>query len=81
MLTALLVSYRGFVGSNGLQSRDVPPDRTIIRMVLAHQGGWDEMLLVIVPLLLIGALLRVANRRANRLAEIHRRAMAPPEEE
>ena len=50
-------------------------------MVLAHQGGWDEMLLVIAPLLLIAGLLRVANRRANRLAEIHRRAISPPEDD
>ena len=57
------------------------PDRTIIGMVLAHQGGWDETLLVIAPLLLIAVLLRIANRRANRLAETHRRAIAPPDDE
>lgn len=34
--------------------------------ILAHQGGWDEMLLVAVPLTLIWLLLRVANRRADR---------------
>ena len=50
-------------------------------MVLAHQGGWDETLLVIGPLLLIAALLRIANRRASRLAETNRRAIAPPEDE
>ena len=50
-------------------------------MVLAHQGGWDETLLVIAPLLLIAVLLCIANRRANRLAETHRRAIAPPDDE
>lgn len=32
---------------------------------LGHQGGWDEILLVVAPLLLIGLLLYVANRRVN----------------
>jgi hypothetical protein len=35
-------------------------------VVLAHQGGWDEMLLVLVPIAIFAALLWVANRRANR---------------
>ncbi|MEO8692014.1 MAG: hypothetical protein ABI658_00775 [Acidimicrobiales bacterium] len=47
-------------------------------MVLAHQGGWDEFGLVLVPLLIIAVLLFVANRRANRVAEARRQAMAPP---
>jgi hypothetical protein len=34
-------------------------------VVLAHQGGWDEALFVIVPLLLFAGLLRVAKRRAE----------------
>ena len=33
--------------------------------VIAHQGGWDEALLVLGPLLVIGGLLWVANRRVN----------------
>ncbi len=36
-------------------------------MVIAHQGGWDEILAVVGPLLLIAGLLMVANRRAGRL--------------
>ena len=32
---------------------------------LAHQGGWDEILLVVAPLALVGLLLYVANRRVN----------------
>jgi hypothetical protein len=35
-------------------------------MVLAHQGGWDEFLLVVGPLCLIAWLLSVAKSRANR---------------
>ena len=34
--------------------------------MLAHQGGWDELLVLAVPLLLATVLLLVANRRAAR---------------
>jgi hypothetical protein len=37
--------------------------------MLAHQGGWDEVLLVLAPIGLFAALLYVANRRAERLAD------------
>jgi hypothetical protein len=37
-------------------------------MVFAHQGGWDEALLVLSPLVVIGALLWLANHRASRHA-------------
>lgn len=33
-------------------------------VILAHQGGWDEALMVAVPLLLFVGLLWVATRRA-----------------
>ena len=36
-------------------------------VVLAHQGGWDEILLVAGPLVLLWLLLVLANRRAKRL--------------
>lgn len=36
-------------------------------MLLAHQGGWDEILMVLVPIALFAALLVVANRRADKL--------------
>lgn len=36
-------------------------------IVLAHQGGWDEILLVVAPMLVIIALLRLAKRRVERL--------------
>jgi hypothetical protein len=31
--------------------------------VLAHQGGWDEILMVVAPVALFLLLLRAANRR------------------
>lgn len=35
-------------------------------MLLAHQGGWDELLFVLLPIALFAGLLAVANRRAIR---------------
>lgn len=35
--------------------------------ILAHQGGWDEMLLVATPIALLVGLLWVANNRADRM--------------
>jgi hypothetical protein len=32
-------------------------------VILAHQGGWDEMLMVAIPILAIAGLLRLAKRR------------------
>lgn len=38
--------------------------------VIAHQGGWDEILMVAGPLLVFAGVLYLANRRANaKLAE------------
>jgi hypothetical protein len=34
--------------------------------LVAHQGGWDEILLVALPIALFGVLLAIANHRANR---------------
>lgn len=36
-------------------------------MILAHQGGWDEALMVLVPIGLFIAVLSVANRRAKKM--------------
>jgi len=36
-------------------------------IILAHQGGWDEMLMVATPIALLYLILRVANRRAREL--------------
>lgn len=33
--------------------------------VLAHQGGWDEILMVAGPLLVFASVLYLANKRAN----------------
>lgn len=33
--------------------------------LLAHQGGWDEILMVAGPLLVFAAVLYLANKRAN----------------
>jgi hypothetical protein len=43
-------------------------------LILAHQGGWDETLMVLAPLVLIGVLLKSANRRAKRLLAEQRSA-------
>ncbi|MEZ5218972.1 MAG: hypothetical protein R2705_12235 [Ilumatobacteraceae bacterium] len=37
-------------------------------LVLAHQGGWDELMLVLAPILVIGALILVVQRRADAAA-------------
>ncbi len=37
----------------------------ILGAVLAHQGGWDEILLVVGPLAVVGGVLWVANRRVT----------------
>jgi hypothetical protein len=34
-------------------------------VILAHQGGWDEMLFVLVPVAAVIWLLRLANRRVK----------------
>ncbi|QXC60597.1 hypothetical protein KSP35_20095 [Aquihabitans sp. G128] len=45
--------------------------------VLAHQGGWDEMILVALPVILFAVLLRIANARADRLATDERQSSSP----
>jgi len=35
--------------------------------VLAHQGGWDEILFVLAPLLVFAGLLVLARKRADQL--------------
>lgn len=47
--------------------------------VLAHQGGWDEVLLVLVPIALLAGLLWLANVKAKR--EIAARLAAAEEGE
>lgn len=35
---------------------------------LAHQGGWDEALIVVGPIVVIVTLLTIAKRRVDRIA-------------
>ena len=42
--------------------------------MLAHQGGWDEALFVVIPALIIVGLLWLARRRADRIAASRRAA-------
>jgi hypothetical protein len=37
--------------------------------IFAHQGGWDEVLFVAVPIAIFAGLLAVANRRASQIEE------------
>lgn len=48
-----------------------------VGLLLAHQGGWDEIMLVAGPIVVVGGLLALANRRAK--AELARRAPAAEE--
>jgi hypothetical protein len=49
----------------------VPPSLLagVVTPLLAHQGGWDEILMVAVPVGLFAFLLYAANKRATRMAE------------
>lgn len=38
-------------------------------LVLAHQGGWDEILVVLLPLTIFAALLAIARRRVGQLEQ------------
>lgn len=49
--------------------------------VLAHQGGWDEILLVLGPIAIVGGLLWLARRRvehAAHAADQHDGGPTPP---
>ena len=48
-------------------------------VTLAHQGGWDEMAMVAVPLLLVAILLVVANRRRRRQEQARQKAAQDPD--
>lgn len=48
--------------------------------LLAHQGGWDESLFVVVPLLVFAALLWLAKRRADAEARAAERDDPPGDE-
>jgi hypothetical protein len=38
---------------------------TMPAVILAHQGGWDEIMMVGVPIVIVAGLLLLANRRAK----------------
>jgi hypothetical protein len=54
------------------------PDR--VSALFAHQGGWDEMLFVAVPIVIFAGLLVIANRRASRIEQRRRSEEPPPGE-
>jgi len=43
------------------------PSVTPLSALLAHQGGWDEILLVLGPIILIIGILAVVKRRVDRM--------------
>jgi hypothetical protein len=49
-------------------------------VLLAHQGGWDEMLFVAVPIAIFAGLLVIANRRASRIEQQRPSDEPPPGE-
>lgn len=40
-----------------------------LAVVIAHQGGWDEILMVLAPVAIVAWLLRLAKRRVSRAEE------------
>ena len=40
-------------------------ESTVVKALLAHQGGWDEILLVAGPIAVVVGLLAVVRRRVN----------------
>jgi len=62
-MTSIVSSTRCLMPtSTSLRSRDSPYDTA----VLAHQGGWDEILLVAAPIAMIVLVLWRATRAAER---------------
>ena len=47
--------------------------------MFAHQGGWDEFLYVLAPILVIVMLLRVAGKRAKKLGRREDADVSQPE--
>lgn len=59
------------------RSRDTGSVLTTAFIVLAHQGGWDEMLMVLTPIAVFALLLKLANSRAK-AAQAAREAAGQP---
>ena len=49
--------------------------------VLAHQGGWDEILFVLAPLLVFGGLLYLARRRVDQIGQHEAEPVQPAEDQ
>lgn len=49
--------------------------------LLAHQGGWDELLLVAAPIVIFVVLLKIANARALRLEAAMSSQNSEPDED
>ena len=45
------------------------PSVAMSTMILAHQGGWDEALVVAIPIAFFAWVLWMANRKATRLQQ------------
>ena len=43
----------------------------VTTVLLAHQGGWDEILLIAGPIVIIMGLLWLAKRRVDHAASLH----------
>lgn len=43
-------------------------------LILAHQGGWDEIIYIAIPVIVFGYLLKIAKKRARTEAEEEARA-------
>ena len=56
----------GTTGCGRLGASTEEPDDVRTVAVLAHQGGWDEILMVMGPIGLIAGLLRLAKHRVTR---------------
>ncbi len=51
----------------------------MISVILGHQGGWDEALMVLVPIGLFVGLLLLANKRAKAIQAKRREDASPTE--
>ncbi|NBS30205.1 MAG: hypothetical protein EBS76_06760 [Actinobacteria bacterium] len=56
------------IARNITYAQPVKVIRDDIPAVLAHQGGWDELLLIAVPIVIVIGLLAIVKRRVERAA-------------
>jgi hypothetical protein len=53
--------------------------RVVIAAILGHQGGWDEALMVLVPIAVFVGLLLLANKRAKAIQAKRLNGQAHPD--